>query len=311
MVELKANLDRIKSLPQVVYPSTTIELPAVLDETRYSGFSLADVLEPVGAIPQNVAVELYEQLVWLKFKEKLSPPVQALLFKQIDRYLGVPISRLIQSDRDNCRSVVLYLWGIAKSLGLPLHLSGHNAHIELNGVTLGFVSSQLVSRYVTDVRVSRNLLSSMSQPRKMVIRRNPMFSALYAASKHNREINGLLILAIVLAGSRCVLNLKPNLGRRPLPRDRVVKLWKNCVQVIWDESIDPVPALKLLLVPIILTVGTFNAIFKPSRDGRPPGKVRRRRLERAINTVFGIEGKNEKTTDRHLGQEEHGQGHGR
>ena len=311
MAELHDRVSEIRRLPEVVIPNSTISIPGILDETRYCGFSIAEILEPVATIPVDVALEVYEQLVWLKFNGDLSKPIQTQMCKHIDTYLGAPLRRQIQSDTDSNRSIVTYLWSLSKSLGVFFTIDRHNAHIELHNTTLGFVGGVLMSKYVNNVTTDKSLYALLRQSRQYRVRRSPLFCALMAATRSDPEVNGLLVLALVLVGTRGIINIKPNIGSKPISNGRKNHLWEQSINAIWKVALDPIPLLRDILVPVIMTPGTFRSVFPSAKYGKPPGDLKRRRLVKMINTIFEVEGKDDETLDRDRWEEKHGKNNGR
>lgn len=268
--------------------SITTEFPNIYPVTPYRGFSMAEVLTPARGINPGEAQAVYEQVCWWKLKGLEDKEASAQVKKMLRDSLGYPLAKLIESERNPDRAILLLVWGLGASINLPINLDAVNGNIEVSGHVFGFKDGLLVSTYVKDHKAKRDLAPLLNSPVRRSIRRSAYFALANAATYRDPELNGLLKVSVTALGAQVVDQIakqQQNLHTGATKKSRALLL-KACIKIVGDKGANPLHLLRTKLVPTVIDYRMFKELFGQVRSDTLPGERKRAKLLDALNTLL-------------------------
>lgn len=272
-----------------------IAFPSLLSDEQPTEWKLTDHLALADPGPIHKVVETYEQLVWWKLnKEKLDKATAGQIADGVLDTVGRPLSRLLLKSRDGKQAVLAYVWGLSKVHGTELVLDQRNCWTQVGPHVFGVVDGVIRSSFLKDVRIE-SCRKVLDQTWSVSIRDSPQFIALLIASRHELDTVRMLNIAVFTLG---VPTINSIFDAYQVGSDKALPPWmyKKISDWIADEDVHPLDKMRSLLIPQYMSKSLFISLFGLVNKYRLPGVIKRRRLQKTINTLFSVESeKNDET----------------
>lgn len=240
----------------------------------------------------ELTYEVYEKLVWWKLGDsKVDRATISEIRADLKRLVGAPLSAMIVRDKDGVKCVLAYVWAMSIIHDLPLHLTEVSAYIEYGPHTLGVFNGKLVSAYVKNKEV-RNCRSKLGEEWSWRVYKAHNFISVYVGLGKDEFNKRLLVYGALVLGAvefnRLFATFSAKSPDRLRPRERY-RLHSRCTLAIKDPKVHPLKALREILVPAVLSSELHNTLFGKVTNSRLPGVIKRRRLQKTIDTLFLLE----------------------
>lgn len=294
IMKLANELKEFKGLSPGSRNTVTSALPELLSNRKYRGLHAGVLIPEYQGEPQARLVGVYEQLCWWKLKGGMDRQAVRVLKEDMAALIGKWACMVVASCKDPLHSICLFVWAVGHACNLEFNYDSQNACVVRNAIVFGVEKGKLVSVYIADYEIAVDLKSFETQELPYTFRNCPALVVVNSRGRRNPELNAFCKLAYLLLGPQglqTVYDTATGTGvARQLSPGKTYRLYSACKKALWNQYVEPVGSLKVLLVPGTLTSSVFTKLFgRVGSSTHPPGKIRRRKLQAILNSLFPVE----------------------